>query len=130
MRSVPKKSRKLLAASIGVATVSYVVTGAACGSSSNGTGPNPVADSSVLGDVNLRETEPVDDAFMLVGNLVAFPVDASDAAAAADGGVETPDSQSDAVGGGSQDAPQDVVEDIIEEFHHIVGNLIAPPSGT
>ena len=114
MSSRPGGRRKLLVASIGVATVSYVVATASCGgSTSAGPSVTPVGDASQTADVEQDQTSPGDEIEIPVGNLMPFPFDA----ASSSGGDATNDASED------EGAPADAAD----EFHHIVGNLVAPP---
>jgi hypothetical protein len=111
----PGGRRKLLVASIGVATVSYVVATASCGgTTSAGPSVTPENDASQSADVEQDQTSPPGDEFEIpVGNLMPFPFDA----ASSSGGDATKDAPAD------EGAPVDAAD----EFHQIVGNLVAPP---
>jgi len=105
-----RPSRKLLAASIGIATVSYMTATASCSSShavGNLGGPYTTDDASPTDATGTFNND-------VVGNLMRFDA-----------------SGDDATESGAQDAPadavQDAVQDAVEEFSHVVGNLIAPP---
>jgi hypothetical protein len=78
MRKLPKRGRKLLVASLGVAAVSYV----ACSSGSSGTSgnlvaPDPDASDSQAGDTGSGDTgKDAPDLFDQVANLVPPDFDA------------------------------------------------------
>ena len=122
----PRPSRKLLVASIGVATVSYMAATASCSSSSQGAPVGnlvaPPNDASQTGDATQPADSPTGEEFA-VGNLVAFPLDAAEGDGAQEGAPQD----------GSKDVEpndgelKDVVEDVIDDFSRVVGNLIAPP---
>jgi hypothetical protein len=121
----PRIARKLLTASIGVATLSYVTSATSCGSSpDHPTTQDAASEERVVGNLAPLPTDaqPPTDALqvqeIVVGNLVGIPIDASaDEAsdASADQAAET----------ATDSAPDDAPQDVRSEF--IIGNLASPP---
>jgi hypothetical protein len=99
--------RKLLVASVGVATVTYVALTSSCGS-------NPTVANLVVPPADASEDFPV-------ANLVAPPADGSDQFRDATNGADATN------GDATTDAKRDAVSDhsVIDDFP--VANLVAPP---
>jgi hypothetical protein len=115
----PPPGRKLLIASVGVATVSYVALSTSCGSSSTTGNVPPPSDAADEFPVANLVAPPFDAAEEFpVANLVAPPLDAF---------VPPEDARGDVAADGPRDAPGDAVSDqaTIDDFP--VANLVAPP---
>jgi hypothetical protein len=136
----PRIARKLLSASLGVATLSYVAADTSCGGSTALTTPD-AAEEFVVGNLAPLPTDAQPQEEFAVGNLVFIPMDAkadvtrADAASAdvapADGTTDA--TQSDvardtAVETSTEtgnDSPSDALPDVRDEF--LIGNLAPPP---
>jgi hypothetical protein len=128
----PRIARKLLTASIGVATLSYVASATSCGSSpDHPTTQDAASEERVVGNLAPLPTDaqglptdaqPPNDALqvqeIVVGNLVGIPIDAS-----ADMASDTSSDQ--AAETATDSAPDDAPQDVRSEF--IIGNLAPPP---
>jgi hypothetical protein len=117
----PPAGRKLLIASVGVATVSYVALSTSCSSSSNPAGnlvapPSDAADEFPVANLVAPPFDAAEE--FPVANLVAPPLDAF---------VPPADARGDVTADGPRDAPGDAVSDqsTIDDFP--VANLVAPP---
>ncbi|HXN33804.1 MAG TPA: hypothetical protein VN894_18170 [Polyangiaceae bacterium] len=99
-----RTARKILVASVGVATVSYVSAGTACSSSSSSPASEPTLDGATTND-----GAPTEDVVFTgpEGNLMAPP-------------------PQDAQGDVATDAPEDVL-DLDHVSYGPEGNLMAPP---
>jgi hypothetical protein len=140
----PRAGRKLLVASIGVATMTYVGTNCggasslpsgsddgAAGSSSSGGITGPVGNlmpAPIDARADGRDATGGDGPFIgPVGNLMGIPTDAADSS-----DRTIADSPEDAADATTQDSPQDsttdmgtTVFDVIDDFP--IANLIVPP---
>jgi hypothetical protein len=125
----PRFARKLLTASIGVATVSYVTAVTSCGGDTNATTDAAPDDANAERAVVVGNLAPVPtDAQLMdasqfdvredfiVGNLVLIPTDAHPDNAQTDVATDT-----------GSDATTDTSSDVLTIGEHFIGNLAPPP---
>jgi hypothetical protein len=127
-------ARKLLTASLGVATLSYVTAVTSCGGETGAvdaspgderTGPGPVVGNLAPGPTDAQKadvtgaidaTQPDVREEFIVGNLAPIPIDAHADGTPADVTTDT-----------GSDVTTDTSSDVLTIGEHFIGNLAPPP---